>query len=123
MSVERTNVPCGSCRACCRRDGIVLYPEHGDEPALYETVTEIHPLTGRPTLMLARKRNGDCLYLGDTGCTIHDRAPAICREFDCRRNYLQFSRAERKQLIRAGLMSKEVFAAGRARLDSLATSP
>lgn len=34
--------------------------------------------------MLAHKDNGDCIYLGDTGCTIHERKPQQCREMDCR---------------------------------------
>lgn len=35
--------------------------------------------------MLAHKANGECVYLGKKGCTIHDRAPIVCKAFDCRR--------------------------------------
>jgi len=28
--------------------------------------------------------NGDCVYLGADGCTIHGRQPAVCKAFDCR---------------------------------------
>lgn len=35
-------------------------------------------------LMLAHKENGDCIYLGVGGCSIHDRKPRMCREMDCR---------------------------------------
>lgn len=34
--------------------------------------------------MLAHKPNGDCVYLGDRGCTIQDDKPQMCGEMDCR---------------------------------------
>lgn len=34
--------------------------------------------------MIAHKANGECVYLGENGCTIHDRAPSLCRVVDCR---------------------------------------
>jgi hypothetical protein len=33
--------------------------------------------------------------LGRDGCTLHDRAPAICPAFDCRDLFLSKTRAER----------------------------
>lgn len=72
-------VPCGSCTACCRGEAIFLYPEHGDDPAEYETKM----FRGR--VILAHQLNGDCVYLDRLkGCTIHDRRPHICRKLDCR---------------------------------------
>jgi len=39
-------------------------------------------------LILQHKPNGDCIYLDrKVGCSIHGNAPAICKEFDCRRIY------------------------------------
>lgn len=113
------NVPCDGCTACCANDMLILHPELGDDPAQYETEPCQHPLTGEPALMLKHKPEGGCIYLGETGCTIHGRAPAICQEFDCRRMYLKFPRAERKRLIARGLFSKSIFDAGRKRLGSL----
>lgn len=73
------DVPCGDCHDCCRGDAIYLHPECGDDATQYQTEH-----TGK-RLMLAHKSNGDCIYLDDTkGCTIHNRRPTICREFDCR---------------------------------------
>lgn len=120
--MERANVPCDGCTLCCRNDLIVLHPECGDDASSYETVPVVHPLTGKPAFALRRQANGDCVYLGAAGCTIHDRAPTICREFDCRRQFLQFTRQERRRLVADGLMSREVFAAGRARLGMLAVA-
>jgi hypothetical protein len=36
---------------------------------------------------IARRPDGACVHLGDDlRCTIHDRRPAICRAFDCRKD-------------------------------------
>ena len=117
--LARANVPCGGCRACCRNDRIILHPEHGDDPASFEIEPTWNPLTNRPALMLKHKPNGDCIYLGEEGCTIHDRAPAICREFDCRRFFMKFSRAERRAGVSRGLLTKAILDAGRERMRSL----
>ena len=121
----RADVPCAGCTLCCRRDALILHPEMGDDPTQYETVPTTHPLTGEPAEMLAHKPNGDCVYLDrSTGCTIHDRAPAICREFDCRAFYRRLvetsTRKDRRRMIERGLISKSVLVAGRKRLGDAA---
>ena len=69
--------------------------------------------------LLATEANGQCVYLGATGCTIYDRRPLLCRSFDCREHYLILPRQDRDNLVRLGLSSRAVFNAGRARLKSL----
>ncbi len=72
-------VPCNGCTLCCHGDAIRLLGV--DDPAQYQT--EPHDwMPGH--LMLAHKPNGDCIYLGESGCTIHERKPQMCREMDCR---------------------------------------
>lgn len=77
--------PCGGCTRCCL-NVVVRLLDGVDDPESY--LTQPHPkpdATG--ALMLARKRDhrGEvCVYLGETGCTIHDRAPSLCKQFDCR---------------------------------------
>ena len=115
----RAVVPCNGCRACCINDMIVLHPECGDDPAAYETVETINPLTGEPALMLAHRPNGECVYLGERGCTIHERAPAICKGFDCRKQFAGMTRNERRAYLKVGLLSKEKLAEGRKRLHTL----
>lgn len=79
MTLPRNAVPCNGCVRCCRADAVRLLP--GDIATLYQT--EPHPyMPGE--LMLAHKANLDCIYLGEKGCTIHERAPRQCREMDCR---------------------------------------
>jgi hypothetical protein len=117
--INRTNVPCNGCTACCRGDAIFLHPECGDVVASYETSEDFNPLTKKMEPVLKRDADNNCVYLGPAGCTIHERAPVICREFDCRLNFLKFPRSLRRRMVRQGFASQEVFDAGRQRLGSL----
>lgn len=112
-------VPCNGCTLCCRNDLIVLHPDEGDDPSQYETVAITNPLTGKGALALNTKPNGECTYLGPNGCTIYERRPLICREFDCRRMYLRIPRAERRKAVKIGFLSAGVLDAGRKRIGSL----
>lgn len=108
---ERAAVPCGPCRLCCRLMTPLL-PEKGDDVSSYQTAMCYTP--GKvPYLILDRHPNGDCVYLGPDGCTIHDRAPWTCRTFDCRALFAAHSRAGRKMAIKMGEMTKEIFDRGR----------
>jgi Fe-S-cluster containining protein len=77
MSTE-INVPCNGCTLCCKGDAVRLLPGDG-----LNYFVEPHP-TMPGEWMLAHKPNHDCIYLGDTGCTIHGKAPRMCMEMDCR---------------------------------------
>lgn len=120
--IDRTIVPCNGCVACCKRDLLILHPELGDDPNQYETVSTTHPLTGKSVAALKHKPEGGCIYLGENGCTIWERAPAICREFDCRRFYRSLlrdtTRAQRRGKFHK-LVGSEVLRAGRKRLHTL----
>lgn len=71
--------------------------------------------------LLAADPNGQCVYLGSSGCTIYDRRPLLCRSFDCREHYLILPRQDRDNLVKLGLSSRAVFNAGRARLKSMSS--
>lgn len=117
------DVPCNGCTACCRNDLLILHPELGDDAAQYETMPAVNPLTGGEVLVLKHKPGGGCVYLEAGGCSIHGRAPAICREFDCRRFYLRLvegtTREERRKLMKGGLIGRDVLSAGRRRVSTL----
>lgn len=115
---SRANVPCDGCTACCRSDLIVLHPEHGDNPDDYQTQETLHPLYGHKVFALIKNERGHCIYLGEHGCTIHDRAPLICRKFDCRRWFKKLPRNTRRQLSK-NPESRAIIEAGRARLNTL----
>ena len=112
-TVITADVPCNGCTLCCRGDMIVLHPEIGDDPSQYLTEPVIHPFTGQPAQMLRKGENGNCIYLGPGGCTIHGRAPAVCRKFDCGKMFEAMSRPERRRMLKLGLADKEVFDQGR----------
>lgn len=125
-------VPCSGCTACCRNGELVaVFEEEGDDVASYLTRTiqlggdETGTIDGRAInggmtiTVLEHKPNGDCIYLGEGGCTIYDRRPAVCRKFDCRLFFKGHSRNERRVVERQAKQRSEIFAAGRARLKSL----
>jgi hypothetical protein len=89
-----------------------LHRERGDDISQYETALWLHP-SQAPTLILARHANGDCVYLGEFGCTIHDRAPYECRQFDCRETFRNSDRPGRKWAIKHDKMPKAIFDRGR----------
>jgi hypothetical protein len=115
---ETASVPCGDCHLCCRGDVIMLFPEHGDRIDDYQHIVIDVP-EGRAAVV-AEGDDGNCVYLGPTGCTIHDRAPFICKVFDCRRWFLSRTRTERRAMVKSGLADAAVFQAGRERLHTLA---
>jgi uncharacterized protein len=90
-------------------------PERGDLIWTYEH--GVVAAAAGPTAVLQCRDTGERIYLGRDGCTIHDRAPAICRVFD--RRHLSRTRAERLAMVKSGLVSNEVLSAGRKRLKTL----
>jgi len=78
-------VPCNGCTLCCQGDAVRITEEDNAD----EYLTESHPYIPN-ALMIAHKPNGDCIYLNDTGCSIHDRAPSLCRSADCRSLALKY---------------------------------
>jgi Fe-S-cluster containining protein len=118
----QTDVPCGGCTECCKTNqGLFLHPELGDPVESYRHRSVINELTGNPVFLLATEANGQCVYLGTSGCTIYDRRPILCRSFDCRKHYLILPKQDRDRLVQLQLSSRAVFNAGRARLKSLSS--
>jgi hypothetical protein len=89
-----------------------ILPERGDDPSQYKTAMCYTP-GKKPYLILDRLPNGDCFYLGPDGCTIWERAPWTCKDFDCRMVFKNSDRIGRKIAIKRGDMSKEIFDRGR----------
>lgn len=111
---EIKEVPCNGCTLCCRGDAIRL--QEDDVPEEYETVP--HPFV-RDALMLAHKPNGECVYLTDTGCRIHERAPSLCRSADCRSIALKLDFGKARKLHLAGLLDFKVWDRGNSLLNEL----
>jgi Fe-S-cluster containining protein len=99
---------------------VILHPEHGDDPDRYMTKITTNPIIGGQAYALRNKPNGDCIYLGDTGCTIHAWRPAMCRAYDCRRMYerfMQLPRAERRRALRQNWIDQPKLDVGKRMLE------
>lgn len=115
VSSARRVVPCDGCTACCRRERVILQPE--DDARLYRTVPALGPGVGPNDRMLEHRVDGTCVYLGPGGCTIHDRAPLVCRKFDCRA-WIQLGAAYPSELQPDDISGK-VLEAGRSKADAV----
>lgn len=107
-------VPCNGCTLCCQGDAIRLLPE--DRAEEYETVP--HPRVPG-ALMLAHKPNGDCVYLDENGCSIHGRAPSLCRSADCRSLALKISVSRALEMHRLGRLDIRVWDQGHRLLEAM----
>lgn len=108
------DVPCNGCRACCKNERIILSPENGDDITAYKVVPT-RKGEGPVEWMLQHKPNGECVYLTEAGCSIHDQAPWACRQFDCRKWLLGFPEALQDLLLPDDI-DGEVVKAARARI-------
>lgn len=81
-----TDVPCGTCVACCSsRQFVHVEPDEID--ALAHIPAELRfAAPGAPAgvVVLPYDANGRCPMLGEHGCTIYDHRPRTCRVYDCR---------------------------------------
>lgn len=109
-----SEVPCNGCTLCCQGDAIRLLPE--DDPTAY--LTEPHPYIPG-ALMLAHKPNGECIYVDGAGCSIHDRAPSLCRSADCRSLALQLGFDEARRLHMMGRLDLRVWDQGQKLLQGM----
>lgn len=96
---DHNAIPCDGCTLCCKSEQVILRPEAGDDLATFDfeyIQSALYPGKRVPAL----KRDpatGDCIYLADTGCAIHGRAPAICQRFHCARTFKALGRMSRAQ--------------------------
>lgn len=79
-----SDVPCGSCVACCKLLSPYLTPEEissGKYP-----ISLINGPNG-PVVALYRNINGGCSMLKDDKCSIYEDRPFACRQYDCRKGH------------------------------------
>jgi Fe-S-cluster containining protein len=81
-----SDVPCGTCTACCTSSYFVHI-----EPDEVETLRRIpkalrFPAPGRPKghVVLGYDERGHCPMLVDGACSIYEHRPRTCRAYDCR---------------------------------------
>jgi Fe-S-cluster containining protein len=85
-----------------------------DDSSQYRT--EPHPYIAG-ALMLAHGSDGNCIYLTKAGCSIHDRAPSLCRSADCRELARSMSFERALALHRAGRLDLRIWDRGRKLLE------
>lgn len=120
--LDQNAIPCDGCIQCCKNDQVILRPEDGDDLSLYEwepIASALYP--GRVSAALKRDpQTGHCMYLAATGCSIHDKRPAICRRYHCARTAKALEELPhyvRKALKRRGdVFDKELLERARDRL-------
>jgi len=105
-----TEVPCGDCFLCCTKGGIKLEPADYDqngEPrfiVMPEMINDKHELG---------HRNGVCVYLHEGKCAIHNDKPIVCRNFDCRKLAIIFSKQQIIDLDTKGYHAMEYWEHGK----------
>lgn len=120
MSIKSALVPCNGCTLCCRGDAISIHPELGDDASQYQTVPHAIPsLAAKGVRMLAHKADLSCVYLTNYGCSIHGRAPALCREFDCRRLVKQMGYTKARKAVKKGVLSAGLLRRGMELIPTL----
>lgn len=102
------DVPCDGCTLCCKGDAVRILPHEPQD----KWQTEPHPYKAGAR-MIAHKPNGDCFYLGESGCTIQHDKPQQCWEMDCRRVALGIpSKSVLKRLVHQGAVNPAVHQRG-----------
>lgn len=117
------HVDCNGCRACCRREAIILIPEDTDPLLLAacDVIDAPNPYSDEATTRVLRHRdNGDCVFLGERGCMIYAQRPVMCRTFSCvkfvQKAMANMSTSKLRKRIRAGEFDSAVWNAGMSRL-------
>ena len=103
----KSKVPCNGCTLCCKDDAVRLYDYERDR-----FVHEVHPYM-KGFWMLAHKKNGDCYYLGENGCTIHDSKPVLCDSMDCRNIANNVTYTNARKLDKNGRLRMSVWKKGK----------
>lgn len=81
-----SDVPCGSCTACCRASQFVhIGPDETDTLA-HIPAALLFPAPRLPAghVLMGYDEQGACPMLEDTGCSIYEHRPRTCRTYDCR---------------------------------------
>lgn len=79
--IPESNVPCGDCIECCV--GLTPYLTPSEFESGEYIYTFLSGPENKPCIAIPRTQEG-CIYLKDKKCTIYEKRPLACRQFDCR---------------------------------------
>jgi hypothetical protein len=102
------DVPCNGCTLCCHNDAVRILPH--EDASKWQTEPHDYMHGAR---MLAHKPNGDCVYLGEHGCTIQHDKPQQCREMDCRRIAQAITWTQARKMDAGGRLRMTIWKRGR----------
>ncbi len=81
-----SDVPCGSCTACCTSSQFVhIEPDEHDVLAVIPPEL-LFPAPGQPSghVLMGYDQDGHCPMFVDGRCSIYEKRPRTCRVYDCR---------------------------------------
>jgi Fe-S-cluster containining protein len=81
-----SDVPCGSCTACCTASQFVhIAPDEHDALAhIPSALLFPAPRAPRGNVLMGYDEHGHCPMLIDGACSIYEHRPRTCRSYDCR---------------------------------------
>ncbi len=81
-----SDVPCGSCTACCTSSQFIhIGPDETDALA-HIPAALVFPAPNLPPghMVMGYDERGHCPMLVDNRCTVYEHRPRTCRTYDCR---------------------------------------
>src|SRR5665647_3042565 len=83
---QRSDVPCGTCTACCRSAQFVHIGPNETATLARIPAELLFPAPGLPAgnVLLGYDELGNCPMLVDDRCSIYEDRPRTCRVYDCR---------------------------------------
>lgn len=81
-----SDVPCGSCTACCTSSQFIhIEPDETETLAMIPPEL-LWPAPGQPEghVVMGYDQDGCCPMFADGACTIYSHRPRTCRVYDCR---------------------------------------
>ncbi len=81
-----SDVPCGSCTACCRSSQFILVAETDIAARAVIPPELLFAAPGLPSgnHVMGFDANGHCPMFRESGCSIYASRPQACRTYDCR---------------------------------------
>jgi Fe-S-cluster containining protein len=81
-----SDVPCGSCTACCTSSQFVHIEPDEIETLAFIPAELLFPAPGQPIghVVMGYDQDGRCPMLTEAGCSIYEHRPRTCRVYDCR---------------------------------------
>jgi hypothetical protein len=83
MTETTINNPCWPCANCCTNVIIRIKAEEINrwkDENRYDILLCLEEIT-EGAVFVIRKKNGECIFLTEKGCSIHSTRPEVCRKF------------------------------------------